>query len=126
MKWAMTTLLLAISCSVWSSNQFGIFSESQVCKAGIATSNGRSPKTVRLLGKQGDTVTVGYKKDDGEITGYRCRVEGDEIRWRDQSTADWNSDIRLYYSLGDAGARLNIRTVMLGEETLKSFVPTDF
>jgi hypothetical protein len=88
--------LILLASSVQAGNKFGKFTEEQICIAGIATNNGRSAKGIRVLAKQGDTITVAYTRDDGKIFGYACKIEGEEIRWRDQSMTNWNRNIKLY------------------------------
>lgn len=119
------SLILLVSL-VQAGDKFGNFTEEQICIAGIATNNGRSAKGIRVLAKQGDTITVAYTRDDGKIFGYACKIEGKEIRWRDQSMSNWNKNIKLSYALSDDGARLDIRSVVFGEAMSKSFTTADF
>lgn len=118
--------LLYLSFPAQANDEFGIFTVEQVCIAGIATNNGRSAKGISVLTKQGDVTRVAYKRDDGKVFGYACRIDGNEIFWRDQSMSQWNKNIKLYYSLSDDGQRLVIKSVAYGSAMDKSFTADDF
>lgn len=124
---AMIVAMVLVALSAQADNATGHFSEEQICQAGIATNNVRSVKGIRFLARQEKVIAVAYTRDDGEIFGYACRIDEGEIRWRDQSMTRWNKNIKLYYSLADGGTRLDIRSVVLGEEVLRqSFTTADF
>ena len=118
--------LISLFFAVDAIAEYGRFTEEQICIAGIATNNGRGAKGIRVLAKQGKTITVAYTRDDGKIFGYSCQLSGKEIRWRDQSMSRWNKNIKLYYALAENGKRLNIRSVVFGEVMSKSFTSADF
>jgi hypothetical protein len=118
-------LILLVS-TVHASSEFGNFSEEQICKAGIATNNGRSAKDIRFLAKQGETITVAYARDDGRVYGYACKIEGNSIQWRDQSMSSWNNSIKLSFALSDDGSSLSIKSVVFGEAINKSYKTIDF
>ncbi len=125
-KYDLILVLLLSLFAIDAVADYGQFTEEQICIAGIATNNGRSAKGIRVLAKQGSTISVAYTRNDGKIFGYSCQIEGEEIRWRDQSMNRWNKNIKLFYVLAENGGRLNIRSVVFGEAMSKSFTLADF
>jgi hypothetical protein len=65
------------------------FSNSQICKAGIATMMGRDPKIMRIIRNQEGIVYLSYtRQDDGKDWAYRCKIEGNKIIWS-SDTGRW-------------------------------------
>ena len=126
MKMTFLTLIVFLASLSLQVQAGSAFSEQELCIAGIATNNGRSPKGIRVLATQGKEITVAYTRNDGKIFGYTCKVEGNEIRWRDQSMSNWNKNIRIYYSTENGGKTLIIKSVVYGEALSKSFTKSDF
>ena len=63
----------------------GVFKESQICKAAISTIMGRDPTSMKIKQSQNSAVIVSYKRDDGNNYSYKCKTEGKNIIWGNQS-----------------------------------------
>ena len=126
MRSTLTFLILFISLNIQANESLGSFDDKKLCIAAIATNNGRAAKGIRFLDKQGDVISVAYTRDDGKIFGYSCKLDSNEIRWKDQSMGNWNKNIRVYYSILGDGEALNIKSVMFGDPLKKSYSLSDF
>lgn len=101
------------------------FSDEQICRAGIATSDARDPKIIGVKAAQKDYMTLTYTRSDGKVVEYDCRVDGVEIRWRDKTMPDWNKMLRIFFTTA-AGHRLQI-VMWYGQKKVDSrlFGPED-
>ena len=106
---------------VSAAEKFGDFTKDKICVAGIAVNNYRSPEGIKVLSSLPAETTVAYYRDDGKLFSYICKLEGNEIRWRDKTMSRWNKTIKLYYSISNSGRKLNIKQLYFSEETKKSF-----
>ena len=119
-------ILFIFSFPTYGGEKTGVFSHEHLCKAGIATNNGHSAKNIKTLSNKSGVISVAYTRDDGKIFGYSCKIEGKEIRWRDQSMSRWNKNIKLFYALSNNGKQLDISSVFFGEASNKSFTLNNF
>ncbi len=78
------------------------FSNSQICKAGIATMMGRDPKIMRIERIQDSIIYLSYtRQDDGKDWAYRCKIEGDKVIWS-SDTGRWmtnSMDSQITFSI---------------------------
>lgn len=89
----------------------------RICRAAIASLNGRDPAIIRVLSASDGIYRVRYTRDDGTVWTNECRVadngfaewravqNGQPGRWRDEDT--------IRYSV--AGDSISIKTYMGGE-----------
>jgi len=89
-----------------------LFSDAQICRAGIAAMNGNDPVDLKVRAAAGNVVTLRYRRpSDGKTFLYNCRLEREQIRWHDQSMPYWNSNLRLAYRLLEPdGKRIEIHS----------------
>ena len=98
------------------------FSNSQICKAGIATMMGRDPKIMRIARIQEGIVYLSYtRQDDGKDWAYRCKIEGDKVIWS-SDTGRWmtnSMDSQITFSLNDNMLKVTERLSgdLVGEES---------
>ena len=106
------------------------FNDAQLCQAAIATNNGHRANIIKVVSSQGRIVEVSYfRPSDGKRFKFWCKIEPTEIRWRDEYIGRWARNSRVYYKLLDAGKKLEIRSVIVGEEQhpfVKIFTHNDF
>lgn len=92
------------------------FSNSQICKAGIATMMGRDPKIMRITRVQDGIIYLSYtRQDDGKDWAYRCKIEGDKVIWS-SDTGRWmtnSMDSQITFSL--SGNMLKVMERLSGD-----------
>lgn len=74
------------------------FNERELCRAALATRNGRDPSAYRVAsyGKEGTWFWF-VRPDDDKRFHYGCRIELGEVRIEDDGR--WNENTRYYYTL---------------------------
>lgn len=100
----MKAILLALAASasmVALSAQGADFSPSEVCKAAISVEMGRKAKTMKTT--QQNPPEISYRRDDGDIFKYRCKLNGGIVVWRAYfaDTGEWGR-WRDQFAEGDA------------------------
>jgi hypothetical protein len=101
----------------YRTDTFGKFTESDLCRAAIATLNGYQPRVIFFRSSSRVETTVHYRRSgDSTDFQYVCKIEGVEIRWRDATMSDWNSSTRITFGISADGSELTIRLVDEGEE----------
>lgn len=97
MKKVTIALILCLSTQInLLANQKA--TESQICKAGIGISFGRNPQTMNSKKKNG-YYEISYKRNDGKIWKYKCKVEPNNvIRWAN-TDGDWRYDSTITYKI---------------------------
>lgn len=123
---SIIVLMAIFPFSSHGAQNVGTFTEEHLCKAGIATNNAHSTKNIKTLSNESDIISIAYTRDDGKIFGYSCKIEGNEIRWRDKTMNRWSKNIKLYYDLSNNGKQLDISSAFMGETMKKSFTLNDF
>lgn len=105
-QWA-AALLMAVPPLLGTGNVLAaspIFSEEQICKAGIASIMGRSPAIMKTTKKDHGVVHFYYiRKNDGTKWSYRCKLNGAKIIWA-SDTGRWRNDPRdeaISYRIND-------------------------
>jgi hypothetical protein len=81
----------------------GDFTDTQICKAGIATVMGREPKIMTIDRVQTEVIYLSYiRQDDQSKWVFKCKLDGNQIvwgnddgRWRDNAA---DSAVRFYVS----------------------------
>lgn len=92
----------------------------RVCRAAIASLNGRDPAIIRVVSNEGDTYRVRYTRDDGTVWTNDCRVGDGTAEWRmveNGQPGRWRSEDTIRYSID--GASVSIDTFM-GAEPMTS------
>lgn len=69
-----------MAVAVGGTAQAAEFSSADICKAAIAVEMGRSPKYMKT-DRPGDTPQISYRREDGDLFRYRCRLEGSRVIW---------------------------------------------
>lgn len=89
----------------------------RICRAAIASLNGRDPSIIKVLSSANGITRVRYTRDDGTVWTNECRVadngyaewravqNGQPGRWRDEDTIRYSVD----------GTSISIQTFMGGE-----------
>lgn len=96
-KLIVTTIILCVTAQInLLSNQNA--TESQICKAGTGISFGRNPK-IMYSKKMNGYYEISYKRDDGKIWKYKCKIEPNNIiRWASDS-GNWRYDSTITYKI---------------------------
>jgi len=75
------TLFIGINMDAHA-GEYGVFSENQICKAGIAKIMGRNPAIIKIDRVANDAIYLSYvRQDDQTKWKYKCKVEGNRIIW---------------------------------------------
>ena len=89
----------------------------RVCRAAIASLNGRDPAIIRVILAQADINRVRYTRDDGTVWTNECRVaDNGTAEWRmvqNGQPGRWRNEDMIRYAVD--GASINIQTFMGGE-----------
>jgi len=106
------------------------FSDAQLCRAGIATSDGHSAKRVKFISSKNGLVEVSYlRPDDRKLFKFWCKITPSEILWRDEYIASgWGKNTRIFYKVL-AKNKLEIRISLAGESEVaekRIFSNSDF
>ncbi|WP_238935310.1 hypothetical protein [Pseudomonas typographi] len=106
------------------------FSSAQICKAAIAVETNRTPTSMKTE-RPGDTPQISYRREDGDVVRYRCRLEGTRVIWaaylRDEKAwGRWRNayndgDAQTSYTIAEG--KLTINNARSGNET---FSRSDF
>jgi len=68
--------------AIQGSESHGTATESQICKAGIATVMGKAPSIISITGSRNNIVFLYYiRGSDGSRWEFKCKVSSDEIIW---------------------------------------------
>ena len=125
-KILLTLVITAISFTAASKDKNSNFSNSEICKAGIAASVFRKPKGIKAISSQKNNITIFYIRDDGRKYTYQCRIQNKEIRWKDQTMSKWNRNLKLFYKISKDGKQITIDTVAFGDTISKTYAKSDF
>ena len=125
---SITRLALFVSVGVLSSScgdndaenrssvSRGNLTDAKLCIAGIAALNSR-PVAGMSVDASSETILISYVRlDDAKNFTYGCRIEGDQIRWKDPYTG-WNKNVRLNFQVD--GSTLTIEQRLDGESLAK-------
>lgn len=90
----------------------GSFDASEVCKAGIATTMGKNPSTVKFDGSNDEIYEFYYyRKSGGPRWEFRCKLKRDRIVWA-TPTGPWrdrSSDPVLEFAI--EGNRISVAEI---------------
>ncbi|CAH9061992.1 hypothetical protein PSECIP111951_02602 [Pseudoalteromonas holothuriae] len=118
---ALTASLLIVGIEAQANSQ--PVTDTQVCKATIATVMGRDPSIIKLQKQQNSVIYVSYiRKSDSSKWTYRCKLKGNKViwasekgRWREHSL-----DSKIVYSIHDNTLKISEQHTD-GSTTKKSF-----
>lgn len=88
----------------------------RVCRAAIASLNGRDPAIIRVISTKDDIHRVRYTRDDGTVWTNECRVGNGTAEWRmvqDGQPGRWRNEDTIRFTV--EGSTINIQTFMSGE-----------
>lgn len=88
------TLSILILSGIYIGLQASSFDDSQICKAGIATLMGRSPKIMTSKHKEESNkplYIIKYNRQDGTNWSFKCNIDGSRINWGSES-GRWRND----------------------------------
>jgi hypothetical protein len=88
----------------------------RVCRAAIASLNGRDPAIIRVISTKDDIHRVRYTRDDGTVWTNECRVGTGTAEWRmvqDGQPGRWRNEDTIRFTVD--GSAINIQTFMGGE-----------
>lgn len=118
--------LLSIAVIATGSAEAAVFSSADICKAAIAVEMNRAVKSMKT-DRPGDTPQISYRREDGDLFRYRCRLEGTRIIWssylRDEKVwgrwrnAYGDGDTHIAYAVD--GNTLTIDDERSGSETFQ-------
>ena len=98
------TLNIGININVHA-GEYGVFSENQICKAGIAKIMGRNPAIIKIDRVDNDAIYLSYvRQDDQTKWKYKCKVEGNRIIWG-SDTGRWRThpmDSKVSFRVADS------------------------
>nr|WP_315025435.1 hypothetical protein [Brevundimonas diminuta] len=88
----------------------------RVCRAAIASLNGRDPAIIRVISTNAGIHRVRYRRDDGTVWTNECRVGNGTAEWRavmDGQPGRWRNEDTIRFTVD--GSTINIQTFMGGE-----------
>lgn len=88
----------------------------RVCRAAIASLNGRDPEIIRVISTDGDIHRVRYTRDDGTVWTNECRVGANTAEWRmveNGRPGRWRNEDTIRFNID--GPRISIQTFMMGD-----------
>ncbi|QCQ98515.1 hypothetical protein [Brevundimonas sp. SGAir0440] len=88
----------------------------RVCRAIIASLNGRQPDIIRVISHQGDEYRVRYTRDDGTVWTNDCIVGNGTAQWRmveNGVPGRWRSEDTINFTVD--GEKIDVQTYMNGE-----------
>jgi hypothetical protein len=92
----------------------------RVCRAAIASLNGRDPGIIRVISTSGDIHRVRYTRDDGTVWTNECRVGNGTAEWRiveNGQPGRWRNEDTIRFTVD--GPSISIDTFM-GSEPMTS------
>jgi hypothetical protein len=104
-------------------------SKELICKAAIATINGRDFKSVKVYKVNDDLIRLSYvRPSDGSKFNYQCKIEGDRVMWAmifPEGPGRWRDnplDGKIYFKYINNGKTIRITEKYSdGSETVKEF-----
>jgi hypothetical protein len=100
------------------------FKDEQICKAAISANVSTKPNKMKSTPIKGGIHKISYLRDDGKKYTYNCKLEENEVRWKDSTMSDWNKNVKIYYKVSNN--ELHIKSDMLGTIFEKTFKASDF
>ncbi len=88
----------------------------RVCRAIIASLNGRDPAIIEVISSQGFTHRVRYRRDDGTVWTNECRVGSGTAEWRaitDGQPGRWRDEDTIRFTVD--GPTITVETFSMGE-----------
>jgi hypothetical protein len=88
----------------------------RVCRAAIASLNGRDPAIIRVISTSDDIHRVRYTRDDGTVWTNECRVGEGTAEWRmveNGQPGRWRTEDTIRFTVD--GSTISINTFMGGE-----------
>lgn len=126
-KSVFSLVIATLSFNALSASDYGPFKKEQICAAGIATNNGRSLNgIIAQANKENGDVTVSYRRDDGKHFEYQCRIQDNQLLWRDSTMVRWSKNIKLFWSIENNNKDLTIRSEAFGDSFSKRYSARDF
>lgn len=99
-----------------AASSLSVADEGRVCRAAIASLNGRDPAIIRVISTSGDIHRVRYTRDDGTVWTNECRIGDGTAEWRavqDGQPGRWRDEDTIRFTVD--GSTINIQTFMMGE-----------
>ncbi len=88
----------------------------RVCRAIVASLNGRDPAIIEVISSEGFTYRVRYTRDDGTVWINECRVGAGTAEWRaimDGQPGRWRDEDTIRFTVD--GSTINVETFSMGE-----------
>lgn len=88
----------------------------RVCRAIIASLNGRDPNIIRVISSEGNTYRVRYTRDDGTVWTNDCGFGTGIAQWRmveEDRVGRWRTEDTIQFSL--SGQNISVKSFMDGE-----------
>ncbi len=98
----------------------------RICRAAIASLNGRDPAVIKVTGSAGNLRRVRYTRDDGTTWTNECRFGGGGLDWRTVENGQpgrWRTEDEVRFSIN--GKDIAIDTFMGGEPVTSDFYTID-
>ncbi|MDO9607395.1 MAG: hypothetical protein Q7J26_02630 [Brevundimonas sp.] len=88
----------------------------RVCRAVVASLNGRQPDIIRVISNEGDQYRVRYTRDDGTVWTNDCIVGNGTAQWRmveNGQPGRWRNEDTINFTVN--GEKIDVQTFMNGE-----------
>jgi len=85
----------------------------RVCRAIIASLNGRDPAIINVISSDGDLYRVRYTRDDGTVWTNECRVGNGTAEWRiveNGQPGRWRTEDTIRFTV--SGSTVSVQTFM--------------